>query len=125
CNDGHEVATHSYWHRKVYELTAKEFYKDLKRSIDVIEQQSGQKVKGFRAPSFSIIPGCEWAFDVLWDLGIEYDASLFPSKRSPACVDASAGRHLTSYPGVLPFASAIDVLPAPQILQNLYRLMHK
>ena len=92
CNDGHEVATHSYWHRKVFQLTAEEFYKDLKRSIDVIEQQSGQKVVGFRAPSFSIIPGCEWAFDVLWDLGLEYDASLFPSKRSPAFAKALAGR---------------------------------
>ncbi len=81
-DNGHEVATHSYWHRKVYELTPETFAEDLKQSIDVIEQAGGQKVRGFRAPSFSITPGAEWAFDVLLDTGIEYDASLFPAGRA-------------------------------------------
>lgn len=78
---GHELGTHSYWHRRVDQLTPKEFHEDMKRSIDVIEQQSGRKVLGFRAPSFSITPGSEWAFDVLHDLGLVYDASLFPAPR--------------------------------------------
>ncbi|MCZ6446065.1 MAG: polysaccharide deacetylase family protein [Planctomycetota bacterium] len=78
---GHELGTHSYWHRKVYDLTPQQFRDDLKRSIDVIEQQSGRKVLGFRAPSFSIRPGTEWAFDVLGDLGLRYDTSLFPARR--------------------------------------------
>ena len=34
-----------------------------------------------RAWQFSITPGSEWAFDVLHDEGIVYDASLFPAKR--------------------------------------------
>ena len=38
-------------------------------------------MRGFRAPSFSITPGAEWAFDVIADLGLEYDASLFPARR--------------------------------------------
>ena len=78
---GHEVATHSYWHRRVDQLTPKEFYEDMKQSIDVLEQQSGKKVLGFRAPSFSITPGTEWAFDVMHELGLVYDASLFPCPR--------------------------------------------
>ncbi len=78
---GHELGTHSYWHRKVYDLTPEQFYEDMKRSIDVIESQSGQKILGFRAPSFSIRPGTEWAFDVLSDLGLVYDTSLFPARR--------------------------------------------
>ena len=78
---GHEIGTHSYWHRKIYELNPDELYQDISRSIDVLQQQSGEKVKGFRAPSFSIIPGTEWAFDVLDDLGLVYDASIFPAKR--------------------------------------------
>lgn len=76
---GHELATHSYWHRKVYELTPAEFRDDIARSIDAIGTIGA--VRGFRAPSFSIVPGAEWAFDVLADLGIEYDASLFPAPR--------------------------------------------
>jgi polysaccharide deacetylase family protein (PEP-CTERM system associated) len=80
--DGHELGTHSYWHRKVYELEPREFLNDMRRSIDVIESAApGAKVRGFRAPSFSITPGTEWAFDVLHDLGLEYDASLFPAAR--------------------------------------------
>lgn len=78
---GHELATHSYWHRKVYELSPAEFRDDMQRSIDVIEAASSKKVLGFRAPSFSITPGTEWAFDVLLDLGLKYDASLFPAAR--------------------------------------------
>ena len=78
---GHELGTHSYWHRRVYELTPDVFYKDLKLSIDVLEDQTGVKVSGFRAPSFSIIPGTEWAFDVINEVGLTYDASLFPASR--------------------------------------------
>lgn len=78
---GHEISSHSYWHRRVYELTPKEFYADLKRSVDVLEDQTGKKIQGFRAPSFSITPGTEWAFDVIKEVGLEYDASLFPAKR--------------------------------------------
>lgn len=78
---GHEIGSHSFWHRRVYEMTPEDFKHDLAMSIDVLEQQTGQKVKGFRAPSFSIIPGAEWAFDVIKEVGLEYDASLFPAKR--------------------------------------------
>lgn len=78
---GHELATHSYWHREVYALTPEEFHDDIKRSIDVITDQTGCAIRGFRAPSFSIRPGYEWAFDVLSDLGIVYDSSLFPAPR--------------------------------------------
>jgi len=81
ADQGHELATHSYWHRKVFEFSPAEFRDDIKRSIDVTESAGGRKVLGSRAPSFSITPGCEWAFDVLHDLGLQYDASLFPARR--------------------------------------------
>jgi len=78
---GHEIATHSFWHRRVYEMDREDFRHDLSLSVDLLEQQTGQKVKGFRAPSFSITPGTEWAFDVIRELGLIYDASLFPASR--------------------------------------------
>lgn len=81
ADHGHEIATHSYWHRKVYELDPETFKEDMAHSIRVIEDAGGKKVRGFRAPSFSITPGTEWAFDVLHELGLEYDASLFPAPR--------------------------------------------
>jgi len=48
----------------------------------VLEDISGTAVVGFRAPSFSIVPGCEWALDILVEEGYLYDSSLFPVRRS-------------------------------------------
>jgi polysaccharide deacetylase family protein (PEP-CTERM system associated) len=78
---GHELAIHSYWHRRVDHLSVSEFREDVRRNMEIVEQLSGRKVLGFRAPSFSITPGAEWAMDVLLDLGLAYDASLFPAPR--------------------------------------------
>ncbi|UCF20382.1 MAG: DUF3473 domain-containing protein, partial [Gemmatimonadota bacterium] len=47
----------------------------------LLEELSGGHVLGFRAPSFSIVPGCEWALDVLVEEGYRYDSSLFPVRR--------------------------------------------
>lgn len=75
---GHEVASHSYSHRLVYEMTPDEFRFDLRRARGAIEAAAGHPVKGFRAPSFSITARSMWALDVLLQEGYEYDASIFP-----------------------------------------------
>jgi polysaccharide deacetylase family protein (PEP-CTERM system associated) len=93
---GHEIATHSYWHRRVDELSPDEFRKDLQHSIDVLQEQTGKKVLGFRAPTFSISPGTEWAFDVLHDVGLAYDASLFPVPRAHGGYPCPEMAHLFS-----------------------------
>ncbi len=81
ADQGHEVASHSWWHRRVRELSADEFRADVSRCRAVLEQTSGRPVRGFRAPSFSIGPGTEWAFDVLLEAGYRYDSSVFPIRR--------------------------------------------
>jgi len=78
---GHEVASHGYWHRRVDTLSPREFRDDVRASKAVLEDCSGAPVVGFRAPNFSIRPGCEWAFDVLVEEGYRYDSSLFPIRR--------------------------------------------
>lgn len=78
---GHEVACHSYWHLPVSGMTPEEFREDTQRCLGLLEDQTGGPILGYRAPSFSIVPGIEWAFDVLLDLGFTYDASLFPASR--------------------------------------------
>jgi polysaccharide deacetylase family protein (PEP-CTERM system associated) len=75
---GHEIASHSYGHRLVYDMTPDEFRHDLGRAKGVIEAATGQPVVGFRAPSFSITARSTWALDVLFQEGYEYDASIFP-----------------------------------------------
>lgn len=78
---GHEVASHTYWHRKVGSLSPADFRADVRECKAVLEDATGRAVHGFRAPSFSISPGGEWAFDVLLEEGHRYDSSLFPIRR--------------------------------------------
>jgi polysaccharide deacetylase family protein (PEP-CTERM system associated) len=78
---GHEIASHGWWHRKVTDLTREEFREEAHSSRAILEDVSGQPVLGFRAPSFSIVRGREWAFDVLLEVGYRYDSSLFPIRR--------------------------------------------
>jgi polysaccharide deacetylase family protein (PEP-CTERM system associated) len=79
--EGHEIASHGWWHRKVTTLTPQEFREDVRSSKQELEDLCGMAVVGYRAPSFSIVPGLEWAFDVLLEEGYEYDSSLFPIHR--------------------------------------------
>jgi len=77
---GHELASHSYWHRLVYKLSAEEFRADLCRSRDAIQQAVDQPIAGYRAPSFSITRKSLWALDVLAEEGFNYDSSVFPTR---------------------------------------------
>lgn len=96
---GHELGTHSFWHRKVYELTPEVFRKDIADSIAAIAAAApGARVEGFRAPSFSITRGTEWAFDALLDEGIRYDASLFPAARGHGGYACTPGPHTITAP---------------------------
>ncbi|MFW5895671.1 MAG: polysaccharide deacetylase family protein, partial [archaeon] len=79
---GHEIASHTYSHQLVYEQNEKSFKKDVERSIKLIEDTLGKKVKYFRAPGFSITENTKWAFDILSELGIEVDFSIFPARRA-------------------------------------------
>ncbi|MGA8431722.1 MAG: XrtA system polysaccharide deacetylase [Candidatus Sulfotelmatobacter sp.] len=75
---GHELACHSYWHRLIYKLDPAEFREDTKRAKGTIEQIAGQPVKGYRAPTYSVIDRSIWAFEILTELGFSYDSSIFP-----------------------------------------------
>ncbi len=78
---GHEIATHGYAHKMIYNQTPDEFRQDIYKAVSVIEDISGRKVLGYRAPGFSITPETEWAFSILAEHGIKYDSSIFPGKR--------------------------------------------
>lgn len=75
---GHELASHSYWHRLVYELEPESFREDLLESRRAIEAASGVVVDAYRAPSFSITRKSIWALDVLVEEGFRLDSSVFP-----------------------------------------------
>jgi polysaccharide deacetylase family protein (PEP-CTERM system associated) len=75
---GHEVASHGWAHHSVQRLTPGTFREDLRRSKDALEQVTGAKVIGFRAPTFSIVRQTAWAIDVLVEEGFLYDSSIYP-----------------------------------------------
>jgi polysaccharide deacetylase family protein (PEP-CTERM system associated) len=77
---GHEVATHGYGHWLVYRQTPDQFRSDLQRSLDIIQDITGEKVLGFRAPSFSITKHSLWAVDVVQECGLRYDSSIYPAR---------------------------------------------
>ncbi|HEX2602854.1 MAG TPA: XrtA system polysaccharide deacetylase [Gemmatimonadaceae bacterium] len=78
---GHEIASHGYRHERVTALSPAAFREDLRASKRGLEDVAGTEVIGYRAPSFSIVPGYEWAFDALLEEGYRYDSSIFPIRR--------------------------------------------
>jgi polysaccharide deacetylase family protein (PEP-CTERM system associated) len=99
---GHEVASHGWDHRRVTELSPEEFRSSVRRTKELLEQMTGAPVLGYRAPSYSIVAGREWALDVLAEEGYRYDSSLFPvrrpgygypgARRDPHWLERPAGR---------------------------------
>ena len=79
---GHEVASHGWGHERVTTLSLDEFRASVRDSKRALEDLCGSPVLGYRAPSFSIVRGMEWALDVLIEEGYRYDSSLFPVRRS-------------------------------------------
>jgi polysaccharide deacetylase family protein (PEP-CTERM system associated) len=101
---GHEVGSHSHDHRRIHRFSPDAFREDLRRSVDALEQVSGQKVYGFRAPTFSLTAATAWAVDELLAVGLKYDTSVFPVRhdrygvpaapRGPFHLEGTAGRIL-------------------------------
>ncbi len=75
---GHEVASHGWEHYRVGDQTPAEFRADVTRTKKVLEDLSGQEVKGYRAASFSIDRKTWWAFDELAEAGYRYSSSIHP-----------------------------------------------
>ncbi|HVP41537.1 MAG TPA: XrtA system polysaccharide deacetylase, partial [Candidatus Krumholzibacteriaceae bacterium] len=76
--EGHEIACHGYGHRLVYAQSRDEFTQDIRRAKSILEDITGAKVMGYRAPSYSITNKSQWAFEILAEEGFKYDSSIFP-----------------------------------------------
>jgi polysaccharide deacetylase family protein (PEP-CTERM system associated) len=77
---GHEVGSHSYWHRRVYELSPGEFADDLASSVHALEAAGAPRPVAYRAPEWSINDRAPWALEELVRQGFEVDASKAPLK---------------------------------------------
>lgn len=75
---GHEIASHGFDHARVFTFTRKEFAEDIRKAREIIEDCSGVRVTGYRAPSFSIDGRTPWAFAELAEQGYAYSSSVAP-----------------------------------------------
>ncbi|PWB59467.1 MAG: polysaccharide deacetylase family protein [Nitrosomonadales bacterium] len=76
--NGHELASHGYAHLRASDQKAGEFLDDITRSKTLLEDIGGQKIQGYRAPSFSIGSKNLWALDLLLQAGYRYSSSIYP-----------------------------------------------
>lgn len=73
---GHEIGNHSLSHR--YELTRLDeanLRREIEGGADAIEEATGVRPLGFRAPGYTIT---DTVFRVLAECGVRYDSSVFP-----------------------------------------------
>lgn len=75
---GHEVASHGYGHQRATDQRPEEFLDDIRRAKVLLEELTGSAVKGYRAPSFSVGEGNDWAFDCIAEAGYRYSSSVYP-----------------------------------------------
>ena len=77
---GHEIASHGWQHNRVTSQTPKQFAEDISKTKLVLEDISGQAVKGYRAASYSVSEKTPWAHEELANTGHLYSSSIVPIK---------------------------------------------
>ena len=76
--EGHEIASHSFEHVRLYNMSREQIHETLTRSRKILEDVSGMHVQGFRAPDFSINDRTLHILDMIQEAGYRYDSSLYP-----------------------------------------------
>lgn len=115
----YQVGCHTMNHQLVWQQSRKEFREDVETGVKLLEDITGKKVECFRAPGFSIRESEAWAFEILTELGVTCDSSVFPAhhahggmptfpkaaptiikyhgckmKEFPICYETIAGKHV-------------------------------
>jgi polysaccharide deacetylase family protein (PEP-CTERM system associated) len=76
---GHEIGFHGSDHQFLQYVRPEDFARSLKEDVSELERLTGSRIRGFRAPFFSITAQTQWCLDILADQGFEYDASIYPA----------------------------------------------
>lgn len=105
---GHEVSSHGYSHKLIYEQTPEEFREETRKSKQILEDILGEPIDGYRAASYSITARSRWALDILCEEGFTWDSSIFPvhhdrygmpgSPRWPHRLTTDNGHELAEFP---------------------------
>ncbi len=111
--NGHEIATHSYSHKLVYSMSPDKFREDLHKSVSILGDIIGEKIKGFRAPSWSVNDKiANWFYLILEEEGLIYSSSVYPAK--------TFLYGMPNVPQYIHKAGNTSILEIPQQLLNLW-----
>lgn len=76
---GHEIACHSLAHMPLDADGPAAFRHGTAEAKALLEDVTGQAVRGYRAPRFSLTRQSLWAPDILTELGFTYSSSVMPA----------------------------------------------
>lgn len=104
--EGHEIASHSFTHNVLSRMgSVAAFREDLIRSVSLLEDLTGEKVKGYRAPKWSIFDfNYMEMLGVMHEVGLLYDSSVFPglfdekNLRTPHRIELEGGGMIWEFP---------------------------
>ncbi|MEW5701678.1 MAG: DUF3473 domain-containing protein [Candidatus Zixiibacteriota bacterium] len=77
---GHEIGCHSLRHERLTGQSPEAFRAAVYQAKGHLEDAGGQRVRGFRAPNFSLVRENRWVLDELVAAGFTYDSSIVPTK---------------------------------------------
>ncbi|MEL6364627.1 MAG: XrtA system polysaccharide deacetylase [Pseudomonadota bacterium] len=75
---GHELGSHGYDHKKVFDLSQDAFLEETRRTRTILEDIAGVEARGYRAAGFSIDERTPWAHEMLMEAGHAYSSSIHP-----------------------------------------------
>jgi len=76
--EGHEIGVHGYHHVLASTLSDRELEDDTRRAVSAVAAAAGVAPVGYRSPGGSLLPRQRWIFDLLVELGMAFDASVYP-----------------------------------------------
>lgn len=124
---GHELGSHSYDHTLVHGFqNIACFQEDLRRSVGIIENTAGEKVRGFRAPKWSIPRNPERFYEALVEEGLVYDSSQFPGiaarhiAKEPRQIKLGSGKTIWEFPATTLEVGALRVPAAGGLWLRLF-----
>ena len=81
AEDGHEIACHYYFHDDMRNENLDNVEKTLRKAKDLLQEASGKKVNGFRAPYFKIENKTHYQYELVEKI-FEYDSSFACTTKS-------------------------------------------
>lgn len=100
-SEGHELASHGTDHYRVDQQSAEAFRADVRGAKTILEDIGGGRVRGYRAPTFSINARSEWAYAILAEEGYCYSSSVYPIHHDVYGQAGASRVPYSPYPGLI------------------------